>query len=99
MDAAKIEALLGRRSIRAWRDEPVDDEAVELLLRAAMAAPSAGNQQPWRFLVVRDRDVLARLAAASPYAQMLPRAPLAVVVCGDTAGEIHPGFWVQDCSA
>jgi nitroreductase len=99
MDATRIEAILGRRSIRSWRDEPVDDAAVELLLRAAMAAPSAGNQQPWRFVVVRDRQVLARLAAASPYAQMLPAAPLALVVCGDAAAEVHPGFWVQDCSA
>lgn len=99
MDGKRIGDILGRRSIRAWRDEPVGEDAVELLLRAAMAAPSAGNQQPWRFVVVRDRAVLARLAMASPYAQMLPRAPLAIVVCGDTAGEVHPGFWVQDCSA
>ena len=47
--------VLSRRSIRRYTDQPVDDATVERLLRAAMAAPSAGNQQPWQFVVLRDR--------------------------------------------
>ncbi len=94
-----LESIMTRRSVRRFADEPVADETVEALLRAAMAAPSAGNQQAWRFVVVRDRETLRRLADASPYASMLPTAPLAVVVCAEPAVEKHLGFWVQDCSA
>jgi nitroreductase len=97
MDAMKT--IMTRRSIRTYEAEPVGPESVEVLLRAAMAAPSAGNQQPWRFVVVTDRAMLDRLSATSPYAGPLLRAPLAVVVCGETAGERHPGYWVEDCSA
>lgn len=94
-----FEALHGRRSIRAFEDRPIEDETVETLLRAAMAAPSAGNQQSWRFIVVRDREQLQALSETTPYASMLPHAAIGVVVCADTHTEKHPGYWVQDCSA
>jgi nitroreductase len=91
--------VLTRRSTRKYTDEPVADEQVELLLRAAMAAPSAGNQQPWQFVVVRDREALRAVTEAHPYASMLPGAPLAILVCGDTGPKKWPDFWEQDCSA
>lgn len=69
------------------------------MLEAAMAAPSAGNQQPWEFVVVRDKEVLQKLTEVSPYTKMLKEADLAIVVCGDEAKEKHKGYWVQDCSA
>ncbi len=94
-----IEALTGRRSIRTYTDEPVTDEELDILLRAAMAAPSAGNQQSWRFIVVRDEAQRVALSDATPYAGMLARAPVGIVVCGDTREPKHPGYWVQDCSA
>ncbi|MDZ4169673.1 MAG: nitroreductase family protein [Coriobacteriia bacterium] len=94
-----IEAIMGRRSIRNYTAEPVTDAELDVLLRAAMAAPSAGNQQPWRFIVVRDADRRVELSTATPYAGMIARAPLALVICGDTREEKHPGYWVQDCSA
>jgi len=97
MDA--LTTIMSRRSIRSYDDRPVEPGLVEGLLRAAMAAPSAGNQQPWRFVVVTGRETLDRLSTTSPYAGMLASAPLAVVVCGDTIGERHPGYWVEDCSA
>ncbi len=97
MDA--MEAILTRSSIRAYTDEPVTDEQVEQLLRAAMAAPSAGNSQSWAFVVIRDRELLDAVPAVHPYAKMTPQAPLAILVCGDVSAEKHPGFWVQDCSA
>jgi len=94
-----FEAILSRRSIRSYRPDPVEEDKLEKILRAAMAAPSAGNQQPWRFIVVRDRAAREELAAQSPYASMLPGAPLGIVVCGDRTAEKHEGYWVQDCSA
>ncbi|HZL65588.1 MAG TPA: nitroreductase family protein [Thermoleophilia bacterium] len=91
--------VLSRRSIRKYTGEPVPDDVVERLLRAAMAAPSAGNQQPWRFVVVRDRATLASITEVHPYSRMLPEAPVAVVVCGDAAGCKWPQMWEQDCAA
>jgi nitroreductase len=94
-----VEAILTRRSVRAFTDEPVSAEELEVVLRAAMAAPSATNEQPWRFVVVRDRAVLDRLAKATPFAGALARAPLGIVVCGDKRAGRFPGFWVIDCAA
>ena len=78
-----LDVIMTRTSIRAYRDCPVGADTVELLLRAAMAAPSAVNRQPWAFVVVDDRELLRELAGALPFAKMAARAPLAVVVCGD----------------
>jgi nitroreductase len=94
-----IEALMSRRSIRNYSAEEVTEQQLETVLRAAMAAPSAGNQQSWRFVVVRDAAVREALSQATPYSGMVARAPVAVVVCGDTRAEKHPDYWVQDCSA
>jgi nitroreductase len=94
-----LDTIMTRRSVRSFTDELVSDEQIETLLRAGMAAPSAGNQQPWRFVVVHDRDLLDELSTTSPYASALTDAPVAVVVCADQRIEKHVGFWVQDCSA
>jgi len=88
-----------RRSIRAYKDAPVTDEQVETLLRAAMAAPSAGNEQAWAFVVIRDRGRLDQCSDIHPHAAMCKSAALAIVVCGDLAREKYEGMWVQDCSA
>jgi nitroreductase len=92
-------AIMTRRSTRKFTDATVPESAIETLLRAAMAAPSAGNQQSWRFVVVEQRARLDRLAQTSPFAGPLTLAPLAIVVCGETDGARHPGYWVQDCAA
>ncbi len=97
MDA--MEAILSRRSIRQYTAEPVPQEAITGLLEAAMSAPSAGNQQPWHFVVVDDRKLLDEVPRYHPYAQMLPQARVAILVCGDLELETHPGYWVQDCAA
>lgn len=94
-----IEAILTRRSIRKYTDRPVPDDLITELLRAAMAAPSAVNQQPWQFVVVRDRELLESIATALPYGKMAREAQLAVVVCGDLDQERTPGYWAQDCAA
>ncbi len=94
-----LDAILTRRSIRNYTDQPVSDQSVDTLLRAAMAAPSAGNERPWRFIVVRDRQQLEAAAAAEQYGGMIAHAQVAVVVCADMDLVEHEGFWVQDCSA
>jgi len=57
-----FEAIKGRRSVRAFRPDPVPQEDLECILDAARWAPSAGNTQPWRFLVVQDKERLAGFA-------------------------------------
>lgn len=97
MDA--MEAILTRRSVRSYTEAQVADDLVKKMLEAAMSAPSAGNQQPWQFVVITDRKILEAITGVHPYAEMLNRAPLAIVVCGDLDRERYSGFWVQDCSA
>jgi nitroreductase len=94
-----LEAILSRRSIRKYGDTTVGEEAIEKLLRAAMSAPSAGNQQPWHFVVIDERDILKKVEKVNPYAGMASGAPLAVLICAEPALEKFPGYWVQDCSA
>ncbi len=93
------DAILNRRSIRNYADNPVTDEQITRLLEAAMMAPSAGNAQPWQFIVVRDREKLSKIKDINPYAGMAGKAPVGILVSGDLTQEKHPGFWVQDCSA
>jgi len=94
-----MNSLFARRSIRHYTKEPVKLDIIELLLKAAMAAPSAGNQQPWHFIVIQDRRILDEIPKIHPYAQMTAEASTAILVCGDLSIDKHPGFWVQDCSA
>ncbi len=74
-----MNSLYHRVSVRKYRDTPVGKEKIEAILRAAMQAPSAGNQQPWEFFVVTDRKKLDALSNVHPYAGMVKDAPLAIV--------------------
>ena len=98
---AVLENIHSRKSVREFTSEPVSDADIQTMLKAAMAAPTAINFQPWRFVVVNEREALDSLADQLPYAKMLKQAPLAIVVCGETlwmGGEENP-FWPLDCSA
>lgn len=94
-----LQAIHIRRSIRKYEDKPVSDELLRELLAAAMTAPSAGNEAPWQFIVVRDRELLTRVKDINPHSAMAQTASAAVLVCGDLSLEKYAGFWVQDCSA
>jgi nitroreductase len=94
-----LDAIHSRRSIRKFSATPVADDMIETILRAGMAAPSAGNQQPWHFVVVSDRTRLDAIPSFHPYSKMVAQAPAAILVCGDPDGKKWPTFWVQDVSA
>ncbi|RKX33270.1 MAG: nitroreductase family protein [Verrucomicrobia bacterium] len=94
-----LEAIFTRRSIRKYTTEPVGEDVVHLLLRAAMVAPSAADQRPWHFVVVRDRGKLQAMGRRMEGCEMLDTAALGILVCGDESLEKVKGFWVQDCSA
>jgi nitroreductase len=97
----KLGWIFGRRSIRVYSPGAITDEMVKRVLEAAMAAPSAMTKDPWRFIVVRDRGVLAGLAAVLPGGKMLATATLGIVACGDrdAAFERQLSYLLQDCSA
>ena len=102
---AVLQNIATRTSIRAYTSEPVSDADIETMLRAAMAAPSAMNRQPWEFVVLKDADTLKALAGKLKYAKMLDKAPLAIVVCAETMLTLRDGtvvenmFWEHDASA
>ncbi|UCH11219.1 MAG: nitroreductase family protein [Fidelibacterota bacterium] len=97
MTGNPLDWIFARRSIRKYHANQIEDEKVDLVLQAAMAAPSANNAKPWHFIVVKTRPVLDQLADIHPYGKMCYEAPLAIVVCGDPA--ISERYWIQDCSA
>lgn len=97
MNRQFIQTIFARRSIRVYTDEPVVEEDIQTLLKAAMAAPSASNRKPWRFVVVTERETIDALAEVHPHGKMLFEAPLCIAVCGDLT-EMER-YWVQDCSA
>jgi len=101
MGNESIDTIMSRRSVRKFTGEKVPEEDIKTILKAAMAAPSAVNVQPWSFIVVQDEELLGELANRLPHAKMLAGAGTGIIVLG------HPEkddtyareYWVQDCSA
>lgn len=94
-----METIFKRRSIRRYEDKQVENEKIEKLLRAAMQAPSAGNQRPWEFIVVKDKETLKRLSNVSPYSNMVATANLAIVLLSNKDYMKYPEYWQQDMAA
>ncbi|NLY73298.1 MAG: nitroreductase family protein [Tissierellia bacterium] len=94
-----MEVINTRRSVRSYQDRQVEEEKIELLLRAAMQAPSAMNQQPWEFIVVEDRAILKGLSEKLTYGKMLAEAPLAIILLANTKSLKSPLRWPQDMAA
>lgn len=96
-DKEAIENIFERKSVRVYKqDKPVEQEKIELLLKAGMAAPTAMDKRPWELYVMTDKEAMVKLSEGLKYAPMLAKAPLAIVVCGDT--EVSD-IWYIDCSA
>lgn len=94
-----MDIIFNRRSIRKYQNKTVEKEKIEKILRAAMQAPSAVNQQPWDFIVVQNKDTLNKLAGISPYSKMVADAPLAIVVLGNEDRMRLQNHWEQDLAA
>ena len=97
----RLSFIFERRSIRRYTDEEVSDESIELLLQAAMSAPSAVAKDPWRFVIVKQPQTREDIAAGLPNGKMLAQAPLGIVVCGErrAAHDGREGYMLQDCIA
>lgn len=96
------QAIRARRSVRRFKPGvPIPRADVEIMLEAAMMAPSACNCRPWEFFVVESAEVRARLRAVHPFASMLETASLAIIVCAQPEaqkGKVE-GYWPLDCGA
>lgn len=94
------EGLLTRRSIRKYRKDPIPQDIIDKLIRAAMYAPSAVNKQPWHFIALKEKEVFEKIMEIHPNSKMLSEAALAVVICGDTKLAHGDGiYWPVDCAA
>ena len=94
-----LDNIFERKSVRSYTDQPVSQEQVETILKAAMAAPSGMNAQPWRFVVVREQATKDKLAIG--FNKMIAKAPVVIVVCGKTTNKLGGtnNNWTADCAA
>ncbi|MFV0255646.1 MAG: nitroreductase family protein [Erysipelotrichaceae bacterium] len=93
-----MSAIFKRVSNRAYLDQAVEEEKIELLMRAAMAAPSAHNQQAWEFYVVENSEKIQQLSKAHQYAKPAQSAPVVIVPCYYSTSKA-PAFREIDISA
>jgi nitroreductase len=94
-----METINTRRSIRTYTDQEIETDKIEKLLRAAMQAPSAGNQQPWEFLVIQDKETLDILSLMSPYSRLAAKASLVIIPLGNDDRMKFTENWQQDLGA
>ena len=97
----KLNFIFNRHSIRKYTGQEVEDEKIDQLLHAAMAAPSARKQDPWRFIVVKEAQILQKLKKILPNGQFIDQAGTAIIVLGDIniAYANSLTYMLQDCSA
>lgn len=93
------EIILTRRSIRKYKDIPIEEEKIKEILRAAQYAPSAVNKQPWHFILIDDRSIFEKIMEIHPNSKMLSTAKNAILICGDENLQHGEGYWIADCGA
>ena len=93
------EYILTRRSIRKYKDKNIQKSVIKEILLGAFSAPSAGNQQPWQFMVIDDKKILSEISNYLPNGKFLKDVNTAIFVMGDLDKERHKNYWPVDCSA
>jgi len=91
-----LDFLKERRSIRNFQDKPVDEEHIQMILEAGRWTPSASNRQPWEFIVVKNREILQKIAKTGGYGLPLKKAPLGIAIVGKKLK--NPKWYIQDTS-
>lgn len=108
-----LDVIKARTSIRSFTGEKLTEEQIHTLLDAAMAAPTAADVRPWRFIVITDDEIKAGLYQGEVHKKMVTTAGAVIVVCGETARMVKPHdapddaepverpnkYWFEDCSA
>jgi nitroreductase len=83
-----MEAIKARESIRSYKDQPVEDEKLQLILEAGRLSPSASNRQEWRFVVVKDSAKRKQLMEAASYQKFVAEAPIVIAACAETDNHV-----------
>ena len=83
-----LDAIKTRKSVRAYRDQPIEDFELNLILEAGRLAPSAANRQEWRFVIVRDQILKEKIVQAAGNQVFIGEAPVIIVACAETDGRI-----------
>ena len=94
-----LDAIFSRRSVRKFKDEKLSEEAIHTILKAGMSGPTCVNARDWSFIVVDDLTLLKQMADANGKpAKLLEKAPLAILICGDTskALKMAKDYWIID---
>ncbi|KKQ93975.1 MAG: Nitroreductase [candidate division CPR2 bacterium GW2011_GWC1_39_9] len=91
-----IKNILNRKSINIFQDKPIAKEDLDLLLKAAMAAPTGSDLRPWRFIVVTDKKMLIKISEALKSTEKIKGNSAAILICGDSSKSER--FWTFDCS-
>lgn len=94
-----LELLNTRRSIRKFQDKDINDEILYEIIQSGMYAPTAGNQQPWHFIIIKDKQIVQKIVELNPNATMSLWAPVNILICWDTTNPKFNEYWMQDCAA
>jgi nitroreductase len=94
-----VKEIFNRRSIRKFENKPVEKEKIDKLLRAAMQAPSAGNQQPWEFIAIENKETLDKLSEMTPYSKPVASSGVTFVLLANKNDIKIESAWQQDLSA
>ncbi len=90
------ELLYKRRSVRKYKPDAVENEKIEILKKSLLLSPSGKNKKPWRFIIIKDKNLIRKAAEAKPHGTTpLETAPLAIAVTGLTD---KSDVWIEDCS-
>ncbi|MHA1372280.1 MAG: nitroreductase family protein, partial [Promethearchaeota archaeon] len=95
MDSTELLNLIkSRRSIRAFKPDPIPDDVLNIILEAGRWSQSANNRQPWRFVVIRKREIIQKLAKLAPYGKFINEAPILLAIIADK--KIAPKWYLHD---
>jgi nitroreductase len=94
-----MDILFKRKSVRSYKPDAISEEDLNYILKAAQAAPSAGNAREWHFIVVKNKNTHEEIMKIHPASLMLKNAPVAIIVCANLDEEKYPGYWPQDTAA
>ncbi|MFX0072670.1 MAG: nitroreductase family protein [Candidatus Hermodarchaeota archaeon] len=89
-----LDFLKGRRTIRNYENKPVSDKDLEMILEAGRWSPSASNRQPWEFIVIKNKEILKKIAKTGIYGGPLRKAPMGIAIVGKI--DENPDWYVQD---
>jgi nitroreductase len=94
-----FEGILKRRSIRKYKEKEIEEEILKKIIEAGMYAPSSSNKRPWFFILIKNKEILKKIADFHPYGKMLYQAPCAILVCGNKNLQNLEGYLALDCAA